>query len=59
MVVLEDVGFELLEVLGAEGAAVVAVDGLLDAMSAVDMPAASDIAVVDGVEADRALELVL
>ena len=56
MVVLEDVELEVLELLVAEGAAVVAGDGLLDAGAAVDVAAAGYVAVVDGVEADRALE---
>jgi hypothetical protein len=59
VVVFEDVEFEVFEVLVAEGAAMVAADGLLDAVTAVDVAAAGDEAVGDGVEADCALEFVL
>ena len=59
MVIFKDVNFEIFEFLGAEGASVVSVDGLLDAVFAVDMSASGDVAVGDGVEADGALELVL
>lgn len=57
MVILEDVEFEVLELLVAEWAAVMPCDGLLDAGAAVDMSAAGYVAIVDGVQADRALEL--
>lgn len=56
MVILEDVSFELFELLGAEGTAVMPVDSLLDAMFAVHMSTTSDVAVVDWVEADGALK---
>lgn len=59
MVVLEDVKLEVLEFLVAERAAVVPCDGLLDTGSAVDMSASGYVAIVDRVEADRALEFVL
>lgn len=57
MIVFEDVELEVLELLVAEGAAVVPRDGLLDAGAAVDVATSGYVAVVDGVEADRALEL--
>lgn len=57
MIVFEDISVELLELLIAEGTAVVAVDGLLDAWATVDVAAAGYVAVGDGVQADGALEL--
>lgn len=57
MVIFEDIELEVLELLVAEWTAVVSCDGLLDAGSAVDMATAGYVAIVDGVQADRALEL--
>lgn len=58
MIVFEDIEFEIFEFLVAEGTAMMSCDGLFDAGSAVDVSAACDAAVIDGVEADGALELV-
>ena len=59
VVVLEDVQFEIFEILVAEGTAMMAPHCLLDAVPTVDMSAPGDVAVGDGIEADGALELVL
>lgn len=59
MVILEDINFKIFQFLGAERAAVVSIDRLLDAMFAVDMSASGDVAVGDGIEADCTLEFVL
>lgn len=59
MVILEYVCLEILEVLIAERTAMVAVHCFFDAMSAVHMPTARDVAICDRVQTDRALELML
>ena len=55
MIVLEYIGFRQLYI--AEGTSVVSIDGLEDALLAVHMPAAGDVAVLYFVEADVAEEL--
>lgn len=57
MIVFEDISVELLELLIAEGTAVVTIYGLLDAWAAVNVTTAGYVAVGDGVQADGALEL--
>lgn len=59
MVVFEDVGLELFELLVAKWAAVVTIYSLLNAGFAIYMAAARYVTVVDGVQTDCALELSL
>ena len=57
MIVLENIGFEILKFLSAEGTPVMAAHSLLNAALAVHMPTSGHIAVRNGVAADLALEL--
>jgi hypothetical protein len=59
VIVFEDIHFEIFKILIAEGTTMMPSNCLLDAMTAIDMPAASDIAVSDLIEAYCALKLVL
>ena len=59
MIVFENVVFELFQLLVAEGTAMVPVDCLLDAAFAVDVAASCYVAIVYGVHADCALELLV
>lgn len=58
MIVFEDVEFEIFQFLVAKGTAMMSGNGLVDAGSAVNMSASGDVAVVYGIEANCALELV-
>lgn len=59
MIIFEYILFEIFQFLVAKGTPVVSCNRLLDADFAIDMPAACDVAIVDGIEADRALKLML
>lgn len=57
MIVLEDVILEFLDLLVTEGTAMMPAHCFLNAGAAVHMAASGYVGIVDGVQADRALEL--
>lgn len=59
MVILENIQFKIFELLVAEGTTVVSRHRFLNANLAVDMATPGDVAVVDRVKTDGALEFVL
>jgi hypothetical protein len=59
MIIFEYILFEIFELLVAKGTPMVSCNRLLNADFAIDMPAACDVAIVDGIEADCALKLML
>lgn len=57
MIILENIIFEILELLITEGTTMMPIDCLLDTGSAIHMTASGDVAISDGVKTDCTLEL--
>jgi hypothetical protein len=59
MIILEHIIFEIIELLITEGTSMMPINRLFNTWSAIYMPASRYVTVIDGIEANRTLELSL
>lgn len=59
MIVFEHICFEIIDILIAEGTAMMSIDCFFDTFMTVDMSTSRDIAIGDGIETDSTLKFML